>query len=84
MLSYKNHIEKIDQIRSGKLSLTDNVSFFLNRIQENKNLNAYNFVFDDCIEQAKVIEEKIKSGSYGKLAGMVIALKMSWPLKINL
>ena len=75
MLSYKNHIDKIEQIRSGKLSLTDNVSFFLRRIKENKHLNAYNFVFDDCIEQAKIIEEKIKSGHYGKLAGMVVAIK---------
>ena len=75
MLSYKNHIDKIEQIRSGKLSLTDNVSFFLKRIEENKHLNVYNFVFDGCIEQAKIIEEKIKSGHYGKLAGMVVAIK---------
>lgn len=75
MLSYKHHLEKIEHIRSGKLSLTDNVSFFLRRIKENKHLNAYNFVFDDCIEQAKIIEEKIKSGHYGKLAGMVVAIK---------
>jgi aspartyl-tRNA(Asn)/glutamyl-tRNA(Gln) amidotransferase subunit A len=75
VLSYKHHLEKIEHIRSGKLSLTDNVSFFLRRIKENKHLNAYNFVFDDCIEQAKIIEEKIKSGHYGKLAGMVVAIK---------
>jgi aspartyl-tRNA(Asn)/glutamyl-tRNA(Gln) amidotransferase subunit A len=75
VVSYKHHLEKIEHIRSGKLSLTDNVSFFLKRIEENKRLNAYNFVFDDCIEQAKIIEEKIKSGHFGKLAGMVVAIK---------
>jgi len=75
LLRYKNHEEKIGQIRSGKLSLSDNVLFFLKRIEENKHLNAFNFVFDDCIEQTKIIEEKIKSGHGGKLAGMVIAVK---------
>lgn len=81
MLSYKNYQEKIGQIRSGKLSLSDNVTFFLKRIEENKHLNAFNFVFEDCIEQAKTIEEKIKSGHYGKLAGMVIAIKDVLALK---
>jgi len=75
VLSYKNHQEKIGQIRSGKLSLSENVSFFLKRIEEYKHLNAYNFVFEDCLVQTKIIEEKIKTGNYGKLAGMVIAIK---------
>jgi aspartyl-tRNA(Asn)/glutamyl-tRNA(Gln) amidotransferase subunit A len=75
LLSYKTYLEKIEQIRSGKLSLSENISFFLKRIEENKHLNAYNFVFDNCIEQAKIVEEKIKTGHYGKLAGMVIAIK---------
>jgi aspartyl-tRNA(Asn)/glutamyl-tRNA(Gln) amidotransferase subunit A len=81
LLIYKNYQEKIGQIRSGKLSLSDNVTFFLKRIEENKHLNAFNFVFEDCIEQAKTIEEKIKSGHYGKLAGMVIAIKDVLALK---
>ncbi|MHB9040199.1 MAG: Asp-tRNA(Asn)/Glu-tRNA(Gln) amidotransferase subunit GatA [Melioribacteraceae bacterium] len=75
MLNYKNHSEKISLIKEGKLSLRENVSFFLNNIKEKSNLNAYNFVFDDCIEQASSIEQKIKNGSAGKLAGMVIAVK---------
>ncbi|MDP3582388.1 MAG: amidase family protein, partial [Ignavibacteria bacterium] len=75
MLTYRNHSEKISLIKEGKLSLSENVSFFLSRIVENKHLNAFNFVFNDCIETAKVIEEKIKAGSAGKLAGMVIAIK---------
>lgn len=75
MLSYKNHSEKISLIKEGKLSLVENVSFFLNCIEENKHLNAFNFVFDDCTEKAGKIEAKIKSGNAGKLAGMVIAVK---------
>ncbi|MBI1937748.1 MAG: Asp-tRNA(Asn)/Glu-tRNA(Gln) amidotransferase subunit GatA [Ignavibacteriales bacterium] len=81
MLSYKNHYEKLEQIKNGKLSLRENVSFFLNRIKENSHLNAFNFVFDESLGKADQIETKIKSGSYGKLAGMVIAVKDVLALK---
>lgn len=75
MLSYKNHFEKISQIKSGSLSLKENVKYFLNQIDEKRNLNAFNFIFDDAIQQAEKIESKIKNDSAGKLAGMVIAIK---------
>jgi len=75
LLSYKNHFEKISQIKSGNLSLKENVKYFLNQIDEKRNLNAFNFVFDDAIQQAEKIESKIKNDSAGKLAGMVIAIK---------
>ncbi|MHB1688809.1 MAG: Asp-tRNA(Asn)/Glu-tRNA(Gln) amidotransferase subunit GatA [Ignavibacteriaceae bacterium] len=76
MLPYKNYSEKISKIREGKLSLVDNVKFFLSEIEQNKNLNAFNFVFaEDALINAKEIEDKIKSGKHGKLAGLVIAVK---------
>jgi len=76
LLSYSNHFEKIDKIKAGKLSLKENVEFFLNRIEEQKDLNAFNFVFDkDARKDAGRIEEKIKKGNAGKLAGMVIGIK---------
>ncbi len=76
MLPYKNFSSKLQLVKHGKLSLLDNVNFFLNRIEENKHLNAYNFVFGcEAKEQAVKIEEKIKSGSHGKLAGLVLAVK---------
>mgnify|MGYP000860076793 CR=1 FL=1 len=75
MLQYKNHSEKLAKIKSRELSLIDNVQYFLNKIEANKDINAYNFVFEDSIEQAKLIEEKIHNNSCGKLAGMVIAVK---------
>lgn len=74
-MKYKHHKEKIELIRSGGLSLKENVREFLARIEEKKELNAFNFVFDDAAERAPQIEEKIKSGSGGRLAGMVIAVK---------
>ncbi len=76
MTFYRNHKEKLELIKSGTLSLAENVKHFLKNIEEQKDLNAFNFVFnDEAIETAKVIEQKIKNNSAGKLAGMVIAIK---------
>ena len=75
MLPYKNHTDKIELIKKAQLSLSENVEFFLSEISNQKELNAFNFVFDDAVEYAKEIEQKIKEGNAGKLAGMVIAVK---------
>jgi len=75
LLSYKNHSEKIEQIKNGTLSLRENVLYFINEIKANKDINAFNFLFEDCLLDANRVEEKIKSGTSGKLAGMVIAIK---------
>ncbi|MBK7497617.1 MAG: Asp-tRNA(Asn)/Glu-tRNA(Gln) amidotransferase subunit GatA [Ignavibacteriales bacterium] len=76
MTFYKNHKEKLELIKSGKLSLVENVKHFLKNIEDQKDLNAFNFVFsDEAIESAKAVEQKIKNNSGGKLAGMVIAIK---------
>jgi aspartyl-tRNA(Asn)/glutamyl-tRNA(Gln) amidotransferase subunit A len=76
LLPYTNHFEKLDKIKTGKLSLKENVSSFLERIEEQKDLNAFNFVFDkEAAKEAERIDEKIKTGKAGRLAGMVIGIK---------
>ena len=76
MLSYSSISDKINKVKSGEISLTENVKEYLVRIQENKKLNAFNFLFeDDTLKDAERIEAKIKSGKQGKLAGAVIAIK---------
>lgn len=76
MMFYKNHKEKLELIKSGKLNLVENVKQFLRNIEAKKNLNAFNFVFEEeVLAAAKEVELKIKNNSYGKLAGMVIAIK---------
>ncbi len=76
MLSYSDQKEKLERIKSGDISLAENVDSFLNRIEENKHLNAFNFVFDnDAKADAERIGKKIKTGEAGRLAGMVIAVK---------
>ena len=73
---YKNHPDKIEKIRSGELSLVQNVNDFIKEIEKNKHLNAFNFIFDkESKQRAQEIEQKISSGKSGKLAGMVIAIK---------
>jgi len=49
---------------------------YLGRIHENKHLNAFLEVFETSArEHAQKVDEKIKNGTAGKLAGMVIGLK---------
>lgn len=63
-------------IRSGVLKLEDLVTFYLDRIQQLADLNAYLEVFgEEALAQAKEIQKKIDNGTAGKLAGMVIGLK---------
>jgi len=75
LLSYKNILDKQAKIKSNELSLTENVQSFLSRINDQKDINAFNFIFEDVLDNAKVVEEKIHNGMAGKLAGMVIAVK---------
>ena len=76
MLSYSSIEEKLNKVKSGELSLAENVKEYIARINENKKLNAFNSVFEDeSLKEAEKIEAKIKSGKHGKLAGAVIAVK---------
>ena len=76
MLHYKNYSEKLQQITNGELSLSENVAYFLQRISDNSHLNAFNEVFDkEAIQQAEIVQQKVKGGKHGKLAGLVIAVK---------
>lgn len=57
-------------------SVVEIVNYFLSRIDDHKDLNAFLEVFkDSALAQAKLVDEKIKNGSAGRLAGMVIGLK---------
>jgi aspartyl-tRNA(Asn)/glutamyl-tRNA(Gln) amidotransferase subunit A len=52
------------------------VDYYLNRIDQHKDLNIFLEVFtDEARIRAQEIDEKLKAGTAGRLAGMVIALK---------
>ena len=68
-----------DQIRekllSGELTCESIVKRYLEKIKEFERLNAFLSVFEKkAIQRAVEIDEKIKNGYVGKLAGMVIAI----------
>lgn len=49
---------------------------YLNKIAEHQGLNAFLEVFtESALAQAKLVDEKLKNGSAGKLAGVVIGIK---------
>lgn len=52
------------------------VKNYLDQIKKNAHLNAFNEVFEEeALVNAKSIDDRIKNGAAGKLAGMVIAIK---------
>lgn len=64
-----------EALASGK-TVASILDDYLDAIEKNKDLNAFLEVFEASAKsQAKQIDEKIKNGTAGKLAGMVIGLK---------
>ena len=63
-------------IASGAFTSEEVVKHFLSVCEAKKDLNAIVEIFDDAIDQAKAIDEKIKNKQkVGKLAGVPIAIK---------
>ena len=49
---------------------------YLDEIESNKHLNAFVEVYtDEVLSQAKLVDEKLRNGTAGKLAGMVVGIK---------
>lgn len=76
MERYRTLIHIQQDIQSNKITLRDLVLHYLNNIEQKKHLNAFLEVYaDEALAQADHIQQKIGSGTAGKLAGMVIGLK---------
>lgn len=72
---YNSFAEIKSALTSGK-SVADITHYYLDQIEEKKHLNIFLEVFTDSVlSQAKIVDEKLKAGTAGKLAGMVIGLK---------
>jgi aspartyl-tRNA(Asn)/glutamyl-tRNA(Gln) amidotransferase subunit A len=57
-------------------SCHDRVKFFLSNIEKNKHLNVFLSVYEqEALVRAEEIDSKIKNGSAGKLAGLVVGIK---------
>ena len=69
----------IDDVQKAVLSgvsVLEITQKYLQRIEEHKHLNAFLEVFTDSVlENASIVDQRIKNGSAGKLAGVVIGIK---------
>lgn len=70
-------IEKLKaDLKSGLTTCKELTEEAIKQISENHRLNAFLEVFESsALAQALVIDEKIKSGTEGKLAGVIVGLK---------
>ncbi|MGL4598984.1 MAG: Asp-tRNA(Asn)/Glu-tRNA(Gln) amidotransferase subunit GatA [Bacteroidia bacterium] len=76
MKSYTALADVRTDLQSGAVTCVALVEHYLERIEAHKHLNAFLEVFaDSARKQAIAIDAKIKAGTAGSLAGMVIALK---------
>ena len=66
-----------EKIVAGELSVSTLVQGFLNQIHaHNKALNAFLEVYEEeALVRAELIDEKIKAGTAGRLAGLVVGIK---------
>ena len=68
--------QKLEQLRKGGLSATENVKGFLDVIKKkNRQVNAILHVNGNAVAEADAIDRRIKAGKAGRLAGLAIAVK---------
>ena len=76
MKNYNSFSDIKSDLNSNATSCVALVNSYVKTIQANKNLNIFLEVFEtSALEKAKLVDEKLKSKTAGRLAGMVIALK---------
>lgn len=76
MKAFRRVIDIQADLIAGSLTCVELVNHYLIQIQEKSHLNAFLEVWaEEALQKAGLIDAKIASGSHGKLAGVVIALK---------
>jgi len=73
---YSDFQEIQNDIRNGILTCADRVRYHLSQIQAHQHLNAFLSVYEEeALLRAAEVDQKIKNGKAGKLAGLVVGLK---------
>ena len=74
MAKFYSSLDEIKrEIQSGEVTVEGLVKDYLARIRSNAHLNAFNEVFEEeALSRSKTIDQRIKAGSAGRLAGMVM------------
>ncbi|MGI4021743.1 MAG: Asp-tRNA(Asn)/Glu-tRNA(Gln) amidotransferase subunit GatA [Janthinobacterium lividum] len=76
MKFYSSLKEVQEDLRDNAVTVISLVEYYLDRITQHQNLNAFNGVFaDEALRDASFIDQKLKEGTAGRLAGMVICIK---------
>lgn len=76
MNKFRSYEEVKKALKKSTISCEKLIKQYLKSIEENTDLNAFVEVFsEEAIAQAKKIDQKLKKGSAGKLAGMTIGIK---------
>ena len=72
---YRTFSEVKNALSAGR-TVVDIVNSYLSAIEANKELNAFLEVFETtALQQAEAVDAKLKAGTAGKLAGVIIGLK---------
>lgn len=58
-----------------ELSCKDKAENYLKRIHADSDLNAFKCTFENALERAEIVDQKIEEGKAGLLAGMIVAVK---------
>ena len=73
---YSSLTEIKSELQSGNITVVELVKNYLDQIKLNAHLNAFNEVFaDEALTRAAELDNSLKQGTAGKLAGMVIGIK---------
>ena len=73
---YSSLNEIKSELQSGNITVEELVKNYLSQVELNAHLNAFNEVFtDEALIRAAEVDQRIKQGTAGKLAGMVIGIK---------
>lgn len=76
MRSYATFRDIQHDLQNGTLSCKDLVQHYLTNIKSKAHLNAFLSVYEDeALSRAVEVDQKIKQGNAGKLAGLVVGLK---------
>lgn len=76
MKTYATFREIRNDLERGAITCTDLVSYYLRNIQGKQHLNAFLSVYDqEALAKASEIDQKLREGKAGKLAGLVVGLK---------
>jgi aspartyl-tRNA(Asn)/glutamyl-tRNA(Gln) amidotransferase subunit A len=74
--SHSSFLKIQSNLRTGTVSCVDRVLFHLSNIREQSHLNAFLSVYEEeALARASQIDKKIKAGTAGKLAGLVVGIK---------